>query len=278
LADRVAGISWYHSIDLGNGIVTPGNPVSADMIEHGLPDLAGRSVLDVGAWDGYYSFLAERRGAPRVVALDHYAWCVDFGARLEYWRECEASGELPDHRRDLTDFYRPDTMPGRRGFDLAREVLDSQVEPVVGDFMHLGPYELGRFDVVLFLGVLYHVREPLSALERIRALTSEVAVIETEAVCGLGLGQARLIEFHPGGELGDDHTNWFVPTEAALHALCRAAGFRHVVTRLGPPSGVRHLASGARHALGSLGSASKRSHHRSSRGLRRYRIAVHAFP
>src|SRR5579872_2756866 len=249
LADRVAGISWYHSIDLGGGLVTPGNPVNTEMVARGLPEVAGRSVLDVGAWDGFYSFLAERRGARRVVALDHYAWCVDFAARLEYWRRCEAAGELPDHHRDLTDFYQPDVMPGRRGFDLAHEVLASRVEPVVGDFMHLGPYELGRFDVVLFLGVLYHVREPLTALERIRALTGEVAVIETEAVCGRRVATARLLEFHPGGELGGDHTNWFVPTESALHALCLAAGFRRVETRIGPPSAARQASASARRAL-----------------------------
>jgi tRNA (mo5U34)-methyltransferase len=273
LAHRVGAISWYHSIDLGDGIVTPGNPVNEAMVRRGLPNVTGRSVLDVGAWDGFYSFLAERRGASRVVALDHYAWCVDFGARLEYWRQCEAAGELPDHRRDLTDFYQPDAMPGRRGFDLAHEVLASRVEPVVGDFMHLGPYELGRFDVVLFLGVLYHVREPLTALERIRALTGDVAVIETEAVCGRRVRNARLMEFHPGGELGGDHTNWFVPTESALHALCRAAGFRRVETRIGPTSPAHLLSAQARRAI-SRSSASERG----PRGLHRYRIAVHAFP
>jgi tRNA (mo5U34)-methyltransferase len=274
LAERVAAISWYHSIDLGGGIVTPGNPVNRDLVARGLPEFAGKSVLDIGAWDGFYSFLAERRGARRVVALDHYAWCVDFEARLEYWRSCQKAGQLPDHGRDMTDFYRPDTMPGRRGFELARDVLGSGVEPVVGDFMQVSPDELGRFDVVLFLGVLYHVREPLTALERIRLLTDEVAVIETEAVDGPGLGRARLLEFHPGGELGGDHTNWFVPTEAALHALCSAAGFRRVETRLGPPTGGRRLAATARHALGSVTSGVRRT----TRPLERYRLAVHAFP
>ena len=280
LAERVAAIRWYHSIDLGEGMVTPGNPVNLDLVTRGLPEVTGRSVLDVGAWDGFYSFLAEQRGARRVVALDHYAWCVDFDARLEYWRSCEASGQIPDHRRDMTDFYRPDVMPGRRGFDLAREALGSRVEPVVGDFMQLAPEELGRFDVVLFLGVLYHVREPLSALERIRALTSEVAVIETEAVrgLGLGLGRARLLEFHPGGELGGDHTNWFVPTESALHALCRAAGFRRVETRLGPPAGTRRFAADARTALDRVRGGRRRTDPPPGRGLPRYRIAVHAFP
>ncbi len=62
---RVAGISWYHSIDLGNGIVTPGNPPDERMIEAGLPRLRGQTVLDIGAWDGYWSFLAEKRQAAR---------------------------------------------------------------------------------------------------------------------------------------------------------------------------------------------------------------------
>jgi tRNA (mo5U34)-methyltransferase len=284
--ERVRDIDWYHSIDLGAGIVTPGNPVNRAMVDRGLPDVAGRSVLDVGAWDGFYSFLAERRGAARVVALDHYAWCVDFEARLEYWRACDAAGELPDQGRDFTDFHRPDTMPGRRGFDLAREVLDSRVEPVVADFMTVDPAELGRFDVVLFLGVLYHVREPLTALERIRALTAGVAVVETEAVRILGLPGARVLEFHPGGELRADHTNWFVPTEGALHALCRAAGFRRVETRIGPPPIRHHLASVARGALRSVprhrgrtpGPPAGRSAGTPSPVFERYRIAVHAYP
>jgi tRNA (mo5U34)-methyltransferase len=269
----MAAISWYHSIDLGAGVVTPGNPVNEDFVARGLPEVEGRTVLDVGAWDGFYSFLAERRGAIRVVALDHYAWCVDFEARLEYWRACDAAGELPDHNRDLTDFFRPDTMPGRRGFELAKKVIGSRVEPVVGDFMQLEPNELGRFDIVLFLGVLYHVREPLGALERIRALTSEVAVVETEAVRTLGLGRARMLEFHPGGELGGDHTNWFVPTESALHALCRAAGFRRVETRVGPPPAARRLLSDL---VRRGGGDRRRDLH--PRSLQRYRITVHAYP
>jgi tRNA (mo5U34)-methyltransferase len=280
LRARVEAITWYHSIDLGHGLVTPGNPVNKEMVARGLPGLRGRSVLDVGAWDGFYSFLAERRGAARVVALDHYAWCVDFMRRLEYWRACEAAGELPDPLRDLTDFYRPDTMPGRRGFDLVRQVTGSRVEPVVADFMETGPDDIGRFDVVLFLGVLYHVREPLRALERIRTLTDGVAVVETEAVHVPGLRNARLLEFHPGGEFRGDHTNWFVPTEAALHALCRAAGFKRVETVLGAPGSLRQLTSMARRVVGGgrRTLTSRPTEDEASLAFHRYRIAVHAYP
>ena len=232
LRARVNEILWYHSIDLGQGVVTPGDSKSVPLTSKELPDFAGRSVLDIGAWDGYYSFFAERHGASRVVALDHYVWGVDFGARQAYWEECRARGELPDPDKDSTDFWRPEELPGRRGFDFAREALDSRVEPVVGNFMEIDPDALGVFDIVLFLGVLYHLPEPLSGLRRVRELTKEVAVIETEAIEVLGYPEHRLLMFFPADELGGDFTNWYAPTLPALHGLCRAAGFRAVETKM----------------------------------------------
>ena len=78
---------WFHTIDLGNGVVTKGLGLHWYGPEV-FPTFSGRSVLDIGAWDGYYSFLAEQNGASRVVAMDHYAWGVDMGMRDAYWREC----------------------------------------------------------------------------------------------------------------------------------------------------------------------------------------------
>src|ERR1700680_2181300 len=105
-----------------------------------VPDFAGKTVLDIGAWDGYYSFLAERGGASRVVALDHYAWGVDFARRNHYWIECSDNGVLPDHNLDTTAFWNP-ALPGMAGFNIGKEVFDSQVEVVVDDFatMDLAP-------------------------------------------------------------------------------------------------------------------------------------------
>src|ERR1700722_13393708 len=100
-ADRYG---WFHTIDLGDGVVTKGLGHHWHK-ENTFPALAGCSVLDIGAWDGYYSFLAEKNGAARVVALDHYAWGIDFGARQRYWNECAAAGTLPDPGRDLEDFW-----------------------------------------------------------------------------------------------------------------------------------------------------------------------------
>ena len=233
LQAQADAFGWYHTIDLGNGVVTKG--ISVQETSPGvIPDVTGKSVLDIGAWDGKFSFAAEKAGASRVVALDHYAWGVDFVARGAYWEECIRNGTLPDQSRDETDFWRPD-LPGRRGFDFAKQTLDSKVEPVVGDFQKVDLDELGRFDVVLYLGVLYHMKEPLTCLERLRAVTNEVAVIETEAVHLQGLDNEVLLQFHAGSSLRTDFGNWYVPTIEALHNLCRAAGFSTVRTVVGPP-------------------------------------------
>ena len=227
-------ITWFHSIDLGAGVVTRGSSTT-QMPDELFPAVEGRSVLDIGAWDGYYSFMVERRGARDVVALDHYVWGVDFGARDAYWNECFAKGSLPDQARDLTDFWRPE-LPGRRGFEFAAVALDSNVQPRLADFATTDLNALGAFDVVLYLGVLYHMKEPLTCLERVRSVTNEVAVIETQALHVQGLEHERVLQFYAGGEVNNDFGNWYVPTETALHSLCRAAGFSSVKTILGPPA------------------------------------------
>ena len=88
---------------------------------------------------------------------------------------------------------------------------------------------LEQFDVVLYLGVLYHVKYPLAALERLRRITREVAIIETEAVCGPG----SYVKFFGNDELAGDPTNWWAPTEQALIDLCRTAGFSRVEVKVG---------------------------------------------
>ena len=230
---QMESIPWFHSIDLGDGVVTEGAS-EIQIPEEQFPSFAGRSVLDIGAWDGYYSFMAERLGARRVVALDHYAWGVDIDARGEYWTECAARGVLPDLSLDLTEFWRPD-LPGRRGFEFAAARLGSSVEPRAADFTTVDLAGLGTFDVVLYLGVLYHMKEPLTCLERVRAVTNGVAVIETLAVHLQHLEHASLLQFHDSRDLNHDFGNWFVPTLAGLVSLCRAAGFSSVQTVVGPP-------------------------------------------
>jgi FkbM family methyltransferase len=223
---------WWHTIDLGHGVVTPGRKAASlegELLSLRLPDLVGKTVLDIGAWDGYYSFETERRGARRVVALDHFVWSIDVDA-------CPVpadSRHLPPP--DAPGVWRPDTLPGKRGFDTTCEALGSNVEPMVADFMATDPATIGTFDVVLFLGVLYHLEDPLGALRRLAAVTGDVAIIETEAIVVRDEGASALCEFFSDDQLAGDSTNWWAPNLAAIQGLLRVAGFEHSVAVKEPP-------------------------------------------
>ena len=230
---------WFHSLDLGYGIVTPGvktqQLLAKELADLHLPDLRNKEVLDVGAWDGFYSFEAERRGAKRVVALDHYVWSVDWEKGLAYRDRCLQQGIVRKEWPDVPEVWRPDTLPGKRGFDIARQALKSQVEPRVADFMEVDLGTLGHFDVVFYLGVLYHMKHPLLSLQRLAAVTREVAIIETEAIFIAGQEDSAMWEFYETTELNNDPSNWWVPNRKALACLCRAAGFRQVEIVSPPP-------------------------------------------
>jgi tRNA (mo5U34)-methyltransferase len=196
LRRRVDELNWFHQIDLGHGIVTPGADPSAERLAAlQLPPLAGKTVLDIGAWDGYFSFAAERLGAARVLATDSYVWG---GA----------------------------SWGSMAGFELARVALDSRVEDRYIDVMDLSPDEVGMFDVVLFLGVLYHLRHPLLALERVAAVVGELLVVETHV--DLTFLRRPAAAFYPGGELAGDETNWWGPNANAVVAMLRAVGFTSI--------------------------------------------------
>jgi hypothetical protein len=89
-----------------------------------------------------------------------------------------------------------------------------------------------RFDIVLFLGVLYHLRHPLLALDALRALTIEYAVVETETCDGKidGPADAPVTLFYRRDDLNNDASNWFVPTRRTLVDWCESAGFSVVHT------------------------------------------------
>jgi tRNA (mo5U34)-methyltransferase len=245
-ARRAAAIpKWWHSINLGDGVVTAGHK-TPELLAHELaslrlPPVAGRTVLDIGTWDGFYAFEAERRGAARVVAIDHYVWACDWQAATEYVEACGRAGQTPQPFEKVAGLWSFDTLPGKRGFDLAHDSLGSSVEVVVDDFMTTDLECLGTFDIVLYLGVLYHQRHPLLALERVREVTDGVAIIETHTRFFPGSEQFPLWQFIEGDEINHDHTNWWVPNLEGLCALCRSAGFRDVQVVQGVPSGFNDL-------------------------------------
>jgi tRNA (mo5U34)-methyltransferase len=178
-----------------------------------LPEsLAGKTVLDIGAWDGFYSFEAERRGAARVLATDSFSW----------------------------------GGPGwgsKAGFGLARRALGSSVQDQHIDVLDLSPERVGTFDVVLFLGVLYHMRHPMLALEKVFSVTRGMAIVETHAVFR---GRHPMMEFYPGTELVGDPTNWFGPNPSAVEGMLRAAGFSRAVKVFAGPSFPQRILHAAR--------------------------------
>ena len=84
LRKEVEKINWWHKIDFGNGVITPGIDITPEKLEwiQMSQNLVGKSVLDIGAWDGFFSFEAERRGASRVLAIDLPMW--KNGAKLGF--------------------------------------------------------------------------------------------------------------------------------------------------------------------------------------------------
>jgi tRNA (mo5U34)-methyltransferase len=221
LQKQADALRWYHTIDLGQGVVTRGvdnTPERLPRIQ--LPaDLSGKSVLDIGAWDGFFSFEAERRRASRVVACDYYAWHgVGWG-----------------------------TGRGKDGFELARAALNSKVEDVSLDVLDLAPEKVGSFDVVLFLGVLYHVPNPLLALERVASVSKGLLILET-VVDMVGIGRPAAA-FYPDKELNNDPTNWWGPNHAAVKGLLTAAGFARVDVITPPPSAPYRAARAIYHRL-----------------------------
>ena len=196
---------WYHCLDLGDGVVTPGCAATrwgetGDSI--GMPpSLAGKSVLDVGAWDGFYSFEAERRGASRVLATDSYAWTA----------------------------YQEN---GKAGFELARRELGSKIEDREIDALELSAERVGTFDLVLFLGILYHMRHPLLALERVASVARDHLILETHV--DMLKVKRPAMAFYPGTELNNDPTNWCGPNPEMVHAMLKVVGFRSTKTFSGP--------------------------------------------
>jgi tRNA (mo5U34)-methyltransferase len=202
---------WFHNLEL-DGIPTAPNHflgnypyVKWRKFAHTIPtDLTGRTVLDIGCNAGFYSIEMKRRGADRVLGIDF-----------------------------------DETYLAQARF--ASEVAEADIE-----FRKLSVYDVGtlaeRFDVVLFMGVLYHLRHPLLALDLIR----EHVVGDLMVFQSMQRGSVEVTEmdenyhfwredlFDQAGfpklyfiehRYADDPTNWWIPNRACVEAMLRSAGF-----------------------------------------------------
>jgi tRNA (mo5U34)-methyltransferase len=249
LQKHVSRVGWYHQVDLGNGVLTPGLKSKADIAREwdlfALGDLSGRSVLDIGGIDGAYAFLAERAGANPVGVLDHYLWATDADHYARIYHQHVDAGETPPAPHE-SGAWHPDTLPARWRFDTAGQALGSSVRALPFDFMDCDLLRVGVWDVVLYLGVLYHMVDPVGALRRVAAVTREQAIIETEAMFIRGHAEA-LWRFFPGGELNGDRSNWWVPNINALMGVIGTAGFRDAEVLAGEPLDDERSGDGPHH-------------------------------
>ncbi|MDD1444271.1 DUF1698 domain-containing protein [Dolichospermum sp. ST_sed3] len=216
LREKVQAIPyWYHKIELPYGIVTPGwAPI--DSSAYRIPtDLTGKCILDIGAWDGYWTFEALKRGAAKVVAIDDFS----------------------DYLSTLSSTDRKAWEP----FDLCRSALgysEDQCNRIEMSIYDITEERLGTFDIVFFFGTIYHLRHPLLALDKISAICKHEIYVESAILDdyspyrgGIGHGypnQQMIMEFYPGRQYGNNETNWWAPTLLCLMNMTYAAGFKHI--------------------------------------------------
>jgi tRNA (mo5U34)-methyltransferase len=195
--DEMNSINWFHSIKLSEEVTTPGKDNFSIFNIIDLPeDLSGKTVLDIGAWDGFYSFECEKRGAERVLATDEFVWKTWTGGTAD------------------------------RGFDFAHRILGSKVEKRKASVEYLRDNKIGEFDIVLMLGVLYHAPDPLGYLKAAFNHTREMLILETHV--DLVELPYPAIAYYNGKSLADDPTNYWGPNEAAVVGMLKDVGFKDV--------------------------------------------------
>jgi tRNA (mo5U34)-methyltransferase len=187
---------WYHQVELAPGIVTPGGHGSAlelaSLDQLGLPqDAGGMRILDIGCRDGFFAFAMEKRRG-EVVGIDY-------------------------------------ADPEITGFSICSKVLGSTVEYRTENVYDLSPERHGRFDLVLFLGVLYHLRNPLQALDAIRGICAEGAMLFVESQLSTDRWVRRkklpLWQFYSRSTLSGDASNKWAPNIAGLQQVVEESQF-----------------------------------------------------
>jgi tRNA (mo5U34)-methyltransferase len=202
---------WFHQIDLGQGILTKSRPAATEPTNHPaatwqiikrfLPDdLSGRSVLDVGCNAGFYAIEAKRRNAGRVVGIDskrHHICQARFVARV-------------------------------LGLDLEYQRMS---------VYQLSEDRIGKFDVTLALGLIYHCKHLVLALQKLFEVTSDLLILESEVLfpspsfesygptLGIGRRLHALAYVENDPSLGEAVGNWFIPSADSLKALLADVGF-----------------------------------------------------
>jgi tRNA (mo5U34)-methyltransferase len=210
LAEAVLRTTWYHTIELPNGVTTPGQFDHRPLLaRYGLPDdMTGMRALDVATFNGFWAFEMERRGA-EVIAID-----LDDPHEWDYPKPIK---RLVDEIGDMGAI--------NEGYDIAHEALGSSVQRKRCSVYELDPSALGMFDLVHCGDLLLHLREPLAALERMRSVTSgSLLLADGVDADAPGGAYGPTIQYMGGW----DDLLWWVPSVDALAQMVVDAGFRDV--------------------------------------------------
>lgn len=202
---RCAGVKWRHQIEITSEFRTPGDQSwqFTEWTLGALPqDLSGKSVLDVGAWDGYCTFEARRRNADRVVAID-----------------------TGTHRRGIA------------GFEVAKQLLAEVGQPVDRIEYYQADVQdaeavtnLGKFDYVMFFGVIYHLVNPYGAMCNLAKVTKNRMVLEGHYLnpggYPEGCPEGSMAYFYDAYELGNDPSVFWGFSDVCMGKMAIRAGFK----------------------------------------------------
>lgn len=166
--------------------------------------LHGKSVLDIGAWDGYFSFVAEKRGAKKVLAIDSSKWNWNSEGIIVAGKRVEQNG--------------------KQVFDEVRKILNSKIEDKDMEIIDIDKLE--QFDLVLCLGILYHMKDPWTIIEKLGKITKEQLIIETHSD-GNYLSVPAMI-FYPEKEVNNDENTYWGPNFSCLYFMLKKAGFKQI--------------------------------------------------
>jgi tRNA (mo5U34)-methyltransferase len=211
LLAQVEKHTWLYSVDLGDGVQTKGlfgppHTHIRDALDQ--VEVRNKKVLDVGCWEGHWSFEVERRGASEVYATDYL---------------------VGDPRAELSERGLKE-LPT---FRLAHTILESKVSyhPDVSVY-HIDKLGVAELDVVLFCGVYYHLKHPLLALAKLRQVMKDDGIIIVEGAVVEGPREASA-RFYYHELLGDDPSNWWVPTLPCLRQWVECSFFE-IIGEHGP--------------------------------------------
>ncbi len=204
------GVYWHQKWEIEKGVFTPGRNDIASLMEWAqVPlDLTGKRVLDIGAWNGCFSFECERRGASEILAIG------------------------PEN---------PDTS----GLHRLKAHLNSKVNYQYGSIYDLRPEKIGKFDVIICFGVIYHLRHPLLGFDMMRRVTAPGGELFIESAAidrdvrhngqSFGLSEIShefdaipMLQFFRLGELNADPSNWFSMNKPALEQFLQSSGFEPI--------------------------------------------------